>query len=229
MSNKVTINLDNLTESEFNSALGDLIAKYKALQKPDNAVYITAILDRSGSMNTIIKDSIGGINSFINEQKKLADLGDAFVTVKIFDDKHEELFNSVALADVKEITTDQYVPRGMTALYDAIGSTLVELEAKNKKNNVIAILTDGGENASKEFNGSKVKELITKAEAKGWKFIYLGANQDSFEVSSSLGITKGFTSNFMANAAGTAAAYADISAVTRSYRSMAAQSPDSNS
>lgn len=215
---------ENLSIFEKSKLIGDFSTEIYTKSEPvDNKIFITAILDRSGSMQSIINDSIGGINSFIDEQRKATDLGEAFVTVKLFDYEHTELYNSTPIADVKTITNEHYVPRGATALYDAIGKTILELKAKGNKNNIIAILTDGEENASAEFNSTNIKKLITEAEDAGWKFIYLGANQDAFAVSSSLGITRGHVSNFVASAAGTTTAYADMSNFTKSLRSTMVQ------
>lgn len=195
-------------------------------QNPDR-INITCILDRSGSMSTIIEDSIGGFNTFLKEQQENKD-GEAWLSIQLFDDRHEELEPLRPINEIAPLHNKNYVPRGMTALYDAIGRTITKLKASGTKNNIVVILTDGYENSSREFNSEQIKKLITECEADGWKFIYLGANQDAFAVSHSLGIKGGATFNFAATAAGTLDAYSNMTRSTASYRSDYVNKKDSN-
>lgn len=217
---KYTIELpDSISKEEAAKIIQNLIDQHVGVKStPNPRINITAILDRSGSMSSIIDDSIGGFNSFLKEQQESKD-GEAWMSINLFDDTHEELESLKPIDQIKPLHRANYVPRGMTSLYDAIGKALTKLKADNHENNIIVILTDGGENSSREFNLSTINTMISEAEAKGWKFIYLGANQDSFAVSKTLGIMRGSTANFVANAAGTATAYADMGTYTKSYRS----------
>lgn len=216
---------DNLSKTQLEELLGEVKLKISQYDKPSTDIHITCLLDISGSMSSIREDSIGGFNTFLQQQQE-SKIGNAFLTVHLFDNKFETLYENLPIHDVKPLTAAQFVPRGSTALTDALGKTLTDLLAVNNKNNIIVILTDGGENASKTFTAESVRKLTTQCEEKNWQFIYLGANQDSFSVTSNYGITKGFTANYVASAVGTRAAYASASSSTMNSRSRMVNSAD---
>lgn len=152
---------------------------------------IICILDRSGSMSSMLTETIGGFNSFISEQQKVK--GKAKVTLVQFDNVYEVLYAGVKLKDVPLLDTNTFKPRGMTALLDAIGKTLTEQKARIETEKwadkvIVVILTDGHENASQKFSTANVKHLTKDAQAEGWSFIYLGANQDAIEAAQKFGI-----------------------------------------
>lgn len=152
---------------------------------------IICILDRSGSMSSMLTETIGGFNSFISEQQKVK--GKAKVTLVQFDNVYEVLYAGVKLKDVPLLDTNTFKPRGMTALLDAIGKTLTEQKARIETEKwadkvIVVILTDGHENASQEFSTANVKHLTQVAQTEGWSFIYLGANQDAIEAAQKFGI-----------------------------------------
>ena len=129
---------------------------------------IICILDRSGSMASVATDAIGGFNQFLKDQKELP--GEASLTVVLFDNKYELLHENTPINDVPDLNFKTYVPRGMTALLDAIGKTIDET-GKRLKNTpedqrpekvIVSILTDGFENASCKYDKSKIKEMIEK-------------------------------------------------------------------
>ena len=182
----------------------------------DDTVEIVAILDRSGSMSTIIDDSIGGFNTFLKQQQSLE--GKAKLSLVLFDDKLEYPVTDTDIQSVRPLTKETYVPRGMTALNDAIGTTLQKLLERNPARAVIVILTDGFENASKTFTQHTVTALIKECEAKEWPVVYLAANQDAFKVAGSYGILASNTMNFAANAEGTRSAYKGLMATATNYR-----------
>jgi len=171
---------------------------------------IVSVLDRSGSMriNNLIDDAIGGYNQFLEDQKKLED--EATMTTVLFDDEYELLFSNVPVGEVSEFTHATWSPRGMTRLHDAIGKTIADVKSqisKLKKKDrpdkvLVCIVTDGGENDSKEYNADTVKKMIKECEKEGWSFIYLGANQDAFAEGTAFGISGGNTITFTADAAG---------------------------
>lgn len=186
---------------------------------------IIVITDRSGSMASIAKDVIGGYNTFIREQREVP--GEARVTFTQFDDVYEVIYAGRPLADVPELTDKTFVPRGSTALLDAIGRTLNEQGQRIATEKwadlvIVCILTDGGENASREYDSSRIRSMTGHAETAGWKFVYLGANQDSFSVAKGLGLQGAMVANYAATAAGTHAAYSTTSASVRSLRAGAA-------
>ena len=166
-------------------------------------VQIVCILDRSGSMSNLTADTIGGYNSFIEQQRTKA--GMAEVTTVLFDDKYEKISEAVNLADVPELTSAQYYARGTTALLDAVGRTITEtlsrMESEKicpaKRSVLIMIMTDGYENASKEFTKAKVKALVegTTKEYK-WNYIFIGANIDSAAEAGGIGINRRHAVNY---------------------------------
>jgi hypothetical protein len=157
-------------------------------------VEIISILDRSGSMAGLEKDTVGGYNSFIAAQAKLP--GDLKVTTILFDDKYELLYSGVKV-DEAILNESNYTTRGSTALLDAVGKTILDIGARLAKTKeedraekiIFVITTDGQENASKEFNHLKIKEMIThQREVYKWEFIFFGANIETEVVAQDLGI-----------------------------------------
>ncbi len=188
---------------------------------------IICILDRSGSManKNLIVEAISGFNNFLDEQKKLKDK--ATLTVALFDDKYQLLYDNVDIQKVENITKDTWSPRGMTALYDAIGKTINTVKANRAKLGsekpdkvLVCIVTDGLENASQEYTREGIKNLIGECEKEDWNFIYLAANQNAFAVGSSFGVSFGNTNTFAANDNGAAKMSATLDYATTSYRSM---------
>lgn len=191
---------------------------------------IVCVLDRSGSMGSIIEDAIGGFNEFIREQKKLED--EATMTVALFDDKYELLYNNIPIPEVPEFTRETWSPRGMTALYDAIGKTINDVKHANSKldksdrpdKTLFCIITDGLENTSKEFKSGMVRTMIEECEKKlGWSFVYLAANQDAFNVGTSFGISTGNTFNFTTTTDGMSNVSTTLTNTSNYYRSNSAQ------
>jgi len=193
--------------------------------------HIICILDRSGSMSSIISDSIGGFNTFLKQQKELPD--EATLTVALFDDQYELLYDNIDIKKADELTNKIWIPRGTTALYDAIGKTIniektnfAKLGDEKPSKVLVCIVTDGQENASREYNIDNVKKLIKKCEKDNWNFLYLAANQDAFDVGTSFGVSAGNTYTFNATSAGTTVMYNAVASTATSYRGMS--SNDSN-
>lgn len=194
--------------------------------------HIICILDRSGSMSSIIKDSIGGFNTFLNEQKELPD--EATITVALFDDRYTLLYDNVNIKEAKELTKDTWIPRGLTALYDAIGKTIAkekEYFAKHERPSkvLVCIVTDGLENASKEYKIDDIKKLIGDCEKDDWNFIYLAANQNAFDVGTSFGVSSGNTYTYTTDSLGVSNMSSTLNNAATTYRSTATYSADFNS
>lgn len=141
------------------------------------------MLDRSGSMSTIKSDMEGGFKTFLDKQK--AEPGECFVSLYQFDGVYETVFENKNINEVNEISL---VPRGNTALLDAIGKTTNSVgerlsktpEQDRPETVILAVITDGFENASKEFSREKVKEMVEHQSTNyNWKYIFMGANQDA--------------------------------------------------
>ena len=156
---------------------------------------ITIILDRSGSMYSIKDSTIEGFNSFINKQQK-GDF-DVNLTFVQFDNEYEKVYEQKEIKKVKYLNHETYIPRGTTALLDAIGITInstkkrIDTIGKSKKptNVIIAIITDGYENASVEYSRKAISKMIHKREKKdNWNFIFLAANQDAIKEGARFGI-----------------------------------------
>jgi hypothetical protein len=171
-------------------------------------VEIISILDRSGSMAGLEKDTVGGYNSFIAAQAKLP--GDLKVTTILFDDKYELLYSGVK-ADEAMLNESNYTTRGSTALLDAVGKTILDIGARlaNTKEEdraekiIFVITTDGQENASKEFNHVKIKEMIThQREVYKWEFVFFGANIETEIVAEELGINLDNAHSYVADEEG---------------------------
>lgn len=188
---------------------------------------ICLIMDRSGSMQSLRQDVIGGVNSFIEQQKKQPEPATmAFVrfdSPSIGTPNIERFRPMQPLAEVKPLALEEYEPRGWTPLLDAVGKTIVDLDEDWKREQpdraIVVIVTDGQENASKEYLKPKIKSLIQAREASGkWTFIFLGANVDAFAEASSLGIRSANTAGYTASAAGLGATYSTISETVGSMR-----------
>jgi uncharacterized protein YegL len=204
------------------------------IDEPSNEkTQIICILDRSGSMadKNIIVEAINGFNNFLEEQKKLKD--EATITVALFDDQYQLLYDDVDIKKVEKITKDTWFPRGMTALYDAIGKTINTVKTNRTKLGtekpakvLVCIVTDGLENASHEYNRDSIINLIKRCEEDNWNFIYLAANQNAFAIGTSFGISGGNTYTFTADAQGAFAMSNTLNNATVSYRSMSSTDKD---
>ena len=169
---------------------------------------IIYVLDRSGSMGHLTGDTIGAYNAYLTEQK--AYKGETRITTVLFDDEYELLFDGAAVDDAY-LDIEKYFVRGMTALYDALGKTILDVgnrlshtpESERPEKVIMVITTDGYENASKEFTQHQVKNMIEHQTKKyNWQFLFFGANIDSAQTASSIGVSKKKAFNFVPSAAG---------------------------
>jgi hypothetical protein len=185
-----------------------------------NAHYteIAFILDRSGSMNSCQQAAIAGFNQFLDDQQKTEGL--AKLTLVLFDDEYLVAVSSVPAQEVVPLTDDTYQPRGCTALLDAIGQTvddlglrLAALAEKDRPGQVIvAILTDGLENASQRFNWKEIAGKIKhQTDTYKWIFLFLGANQDAIATAANLSIAANNAASYVADTAGSRAGQAAFS------------------
>lgn len=177
----------------------------KTVEKAVNSIDLVVILDKSGSMYSMVDDTIGGFNSYLDEQRK-KDIP-VKVSMGMFNQKLEEKYSRVDLKDVKNLTNEDYVPQGMTALFDAVGNTLSALktdEGVNAEGNkvLVVIITDGMENASSEWTKSTVKDLIGELRGKGYEFVFLGADIDAADVAEDIGISRETSMKFKKTGAG---------------------------
>lgn len=182
---------------------------------------IIIIMDRSSSMGQMADEVIGGFNSFIEEQRRL--FGAAHVTLVQFDNYYEVVYSGCQIEQVLPISASSYQPRGMTALLDAIGRTIVEQGLRIATEQwaeavIVCIITDGLENASHKYAIEAIREMTAHAEEQDWKFVYLGANQDAFSVAKSLGLSQAIVENYFGGRGGTLDAYLRASSSVSSIR-----------
>ena len=185
---------------------------------------IVTIADRSGSMRGKEEDTVGGINSIIDELRKTKTDGDVIrFSLKLFDHEEILLMRGVDLRSVKEFNEKDFIPRGTTALRDAMGNTIKYfMEKKLKDPNlfdscVIYVATDGYENASKKYSANDLKDLINTAQTTyNIQVLYLGANQDAILEASKIGICADRAMNYCETKDNIEAAYRGVaSAATR--------------
>ena len=186
------------------------------------------ILDKSGSMGGLEKDTIGGYNSVLTKQKEVD--GECRITTVLFDDKYELLHDRLDLRAVSPITEKEYYVGGSTALLDAIGRTIHKI--KNVQKNtadgyraekvMFVIITDGEENASREYSSEKIKTQIERQKEKhGWEFIFLAANIDAVETARNFGISADRAQNYHADEKGSEVVYASLAKATVAFREAA--------
>lgn len=176
------------------------------------------ILDRSGSMSGLESDTIGGYNAMLKKQQE--ESGEAIVTTVLFDDNYEILHDRTNIKGIKPITQEEYYVRGSTALLDAIGKTINKIvnatrhtaKEHQAEKVIFVITTDGMENASREYDHHKVKEMIEHQKARyNWEFIFLGANIDAVSTARDIGISEDRAVKYHADGEGTILNYNVVS------------------
>jgi hypothetical protein len=171
------------------------VSEYKKMAE------IICILDRSGSMNHLADEVIGGFNSFVSEQKKHLINPDNRLTLVLFDDKYEVVYNRLPLYSVPKLTSDVYYTRGMTALNDAIGKSISNVD-KSKNRVIVLIQTDGQENSSQEYKLDQIKRMIKDRESMGWEFNFVGAGLEAFQQGQAYGVFGSSNQMYTGNARG---------------------------
>ncbi|WP_017380352.1 vWA domain-containing protein [Paenisporosarcina sp. TG-14] len=183
------------------------------------------ILDKSGSMAGLESDTIGGFNALITKQKK--EQGDARVTTVLFNDGYELLHDRISIKGIAPITEKEYEVGGMTALLDAIGSTIQKIGNAQKRTSeeeragkvMFVITTDGYENTSCEYNYKKIKSMIAHQKKNyKWEFVFLGANIDAVATAEKFGIDEEFAVKYHADTEGTQLNYQVLNEAFSSFR-----------
>jgi hypothetical protein len=191
----------------------------------DNFSDITIVLDRSGSMEAVADDTIGGFNRFLLDHKQAP--GDGVLTLVQFDNVYEFVHQAKPLAEVPPLDRRTFVPRGSTALLDAIGRTINETVARLANTDesqlpgvvIFVILTDGHENSSRELTREMVfKQIKEQQEKRKWEFVFLGANQDAIAEAGMIGVPAGSSLTYAHTSRGSRAAFASLSDHTRRVR-----------
>ncbi len=190
----------------------------------NNITELVFILDRSGSMAGLEADTIGGFNAMIEKQKKQD--GKCYVSTVLFDNVSEVLHDRINLSDIPKMTENDYTVRGCTALIDAVGGAIRHIGNIHKyarkedvpEHTLFVITTDGMENASKRYSSDDVKRMINEKKKLGWEFLFLGANIDSVQTASRLGIDEERAVDFKCDSEGTKLNYSVVSETISSFR-----------
>lgn len=190
-----------------------------------NLSEIVFLLDRSGSMSGLEKDTIGGFNAMIEKQKK--EEGEALISTILFDHEMKVLHDRVKVQDVKPISEKDYQVRGCTALLDAMGGAIhhignVHKYARNEdvpEHTIFVITTDGMENASSHYSSSKVRTMVERQKEKyGWEFLFLGANMDAIAAAKDFGIEEDKAVEYRSDDIGTRLNYAVMNEAICEFR-----------
>ena len=218
--------LANAPEGVDTSAL---TAALEVLANPEEErVKIWFLLDRSGSMQHLTEDVIGGFNQFLNDQKTKP--GKVRMTAVQFDghDPFEIIYDAQHVAAIPPLTDSVYSPRGVTPLYDAVGALIERADSRLVKrakdgcpleDQLVIVFTDGFENASRRFNRAQVFDLIKSRMGDDWVFVFMGANQDSYAEGGKIGLAGGNVQDYAATPESVDLAFASMSRATGEFRS----------
>jgi uncharacterized protein YegL len=211
--------MTNTTTTDPQDDLDAKIAMAGAAAAQVHTTNVTVVVDRSGSMSGIRTDVIGGLNTLIEEQAK--EPGACSLTIWQFDSTAiEKMLDTTPITKARKLTNSDFQPRGMTPLYDAVGAVLADADARHQDGDyeVFVLVTDGAENSSREYTKQMIFDEITRRTSDGWVFSYLGANHDAYGASQGIGISKGSTQSFAADAAGASKSFASVSRSIGGYR-----------
>lgn len=193
------------------------------------------ILDKSGSMAGLEKDTIGGFNAMLNKQKGIE--GECTITTVLFDNRYEILHDRIPIQGIQTMTETEYQVGGSTALLDAIGRTIHKIvnvyrhTAKEHQGDKVmfVLITDGEENASRVYSYEKVRGMIELQRNRyGWEFLFLGANIDAIQAAGDFGIAPDRAQNFHADKDGMAVNFKVMSEVVTTYRNEGSVKKDWN-
>ena len=160
---------------------------------------VVFILDKSGSMSGSEDNTISSFNEYLEKEKK--NKFKTTITTVLFSDDYKYLHNGIDVRKVKPITNKDYYVGGCTALYDALGNTIQTIDKKDTDKVLFIIITDGYENASREYDNNNIRSLIKKH--KDWEFIYIGADIDSYAAGNNIGIKRENIANYKKDSKGT--------------------------
>ncbi len=191
----------------------------------NNLTELVFVLDKSGSMGGLEKDTIGGFNSMLEKQRK--EDGDVVISTVLFDDRMQVIHDRVGIDGIRDLTSEDYQVGGCTALLDALGKSIKHInkvqkalsEDERPAKTMFVITTDGQENSSHEYSYEKIKKMVEKKqEKKQWEFLFLGANMDAISAAANIGIRADRAANFVCDATGTAVNYSALSRAVSKLR-----------
>ena len=195
------------------------------MKKNNNITELVFILDRSSSMAGLESDTVGGFNAMIEKQKKQND--PCYVSTVLFNHASQVLYDRVKLGEVQKMTEEHFCVGGSTALMDAIGGAIHHIGNIHKyirpedvpANTMFVIMTDGMENASRNYSSNRVKQMIERQKKRyGWEFLFIGANIDAVETAARYGIDADRAVNYHADTEGTRVVYESVANAVCSVR-----------
>ena len=195
------------------------------MKENNNITELVFILDRSGSMSGLESDTVGGFNTMIEKQKKQN--APCYVSTVLFNHTSEVLYDRVKLSEVQKMTEENFFVGGSTALMDAIGGAIHHIGNIHKyirtedvpANTMFVIMTDGMENASRNYSSDRVKQMIERQKKRyGWEFLFIGANIDAVETAARYGIDADRAVNYHADKEGTRVVYQSVANAVCSLR-----------
>lgn len=179
-----------------------------------NTLTICFVLDKSGSMESIAGDTIGGFNAF--KRAQAAEPGHTRLALTLFDSTVQPMHPPIPIDEVADLSRATYVPYGSTALYDAVGAAIEAAQAAPSTGaTLVAVLTDGHENASTKYTRASLAALVAAKKQAGWDFMYLGTTPENWDDATALGMSH---TQFAPTAPGMAAAYRAVSSATAKMR-----------
>ena len=191
----------------------------------NNLTELVFVLDKSGSMSGLEKDTIGGFNSMLKKQRK--EKGDVVISTVLFDDRVQVLHDRAGLERIADLTDRDYQVGGCTALLDALGKSIKHINKIQKSlpederpgKTMFIITTDGQENSSHEYSYEKIRKMVEKKqEKKQWEFLFLGANMDAISAAADIGIRADRATNYCCDSVGTAVNYSALSKAVSKFR-----------
>lgn len=195
-------------------------------QKEIKRTELVFIIDESGSMCGLVDDTIGGINTFLAKQREEKLEGEVIVSLVTFSTRSRVVYDRIPLDEMPDITKADYVPRGSTALYDALGFGIRHIKNIHKyvekenapEKTIFVIMTDGMENASRFFNRYTLKAAIESAKAHGWEFVFLAANIDATLAAETIGIERDHSIDWLADSKGEKLMFEGVSSYVSASR-----------
>jgi len=191
----------------------------------EGSVHVSVLLDRSGSMRAIAADTIDGFNVFLSEQRD--ENGQCRVSLVQFDgqDTQHVVIDAIPILEVTDLAPGDYEPRGSTPLLDALGILISRLDqraqADSDEHQLVAVITDGYENASTDHTRDQIAELVNERTEAGWAFVFLGANIDAFGEAGTIGMERGQTAGWKADGDGVHKSFDMVSKASKRFRSAA--------
>lgn len=204
-----------MNNNEFDRKMRNFNSFEDINKNKDEETDLIFILDKSGSMYDIQKDTIDGFNSFIDREKR--EHPNTLVTLVLFDTQYKILYTRKPISQVEKLTSEDYYASGCTALLDAIGTTINKVDKLTSDKVLFVITSDGLENSSVEYSYESIKSMI---KSHNWEFIFIGADIDSYDVADSIGIRRSRSGNYTKSNRGVRSVFGSVANAKRSLHDL---------